>query len=152
MTRCWCYKLTLTGGALRSTIGMRKTFWGWVRRRCGTRNPSAKCPPCWSPTLVLETGLHYWSAETKEWLDADPSFSVNATGDAFVANRTLGQLRASAQINTAGAITRSAGQQFVPSLGPQKLSLLKLLQPRPHNHPCRVIRVQMGGSFNYLSL
>ena len=61
--------------------------------------------PGGTPTLVLETGLHYWSAETKEWLPTDPSFSINATRDAFVASRTLGQLRASAQINTAGAIT-----------------------------------------------
>ena len=61
--------------------------------------------PGGAPTLVLETGLHFWSAETQEWLPAEPSFSVNATGDAFVANKTLGQLRASAQINTVGAIT-----------------------------------------------
>ncbi|MGO8930911.1 MAG: hypothetical protein ACLQU3_28980, partial [Limisphaerales bacterium] len=61
--------------------------------------------PGGAPTLVLETGLHYWSADTQQWLPAEPSFSVNATGDAFVADKTLGQLRASAQINTAGAIT-----------------------------------------------
>ena len=61
--------------------------------------------PGGAPTLVLETGLHYWSAAMQAWLPADPSFSVNATGDAFVANKTLGQLRASAQINAVGAIT-----------------------------------------------
>ena len=60
--------------------------------------------PGGAPTLVLETGLHYWSAETQEWFPADPSFSIDATRDAFVANKTLGQLRASAQINTVGAI------------------------------------------------
>ena len=67
--------------------------------------PPSDGSPGGAPTLVLETGLHYWSAETKEWLPAEPSFSINATGDAFVANKTLGQLRASAQINTVGAIT-----------------------------------------------
>jgi hypothetical protein len=50
------------------------------------------------------------------------------------------------------AAARSAGQQFIPSLGSQKLRHLKLLQFRPHNHPCWVIRAQMGGSFKILSL
>jgi hypothetical protein len=66
--------------------------------------PSSDGSPGGAPTLVLETGLHYWSPETQEWLPTDPSFSISAAGDAFVANKTLGQLRASAQINTAGAI------------------------------------------------
>jgi hypothetical protein len=61
--------------------------------------------PGGAPTLVLETGLHYWSAETQQWLPAEPSFSIDATGDAFVGNKTLGQLQAAAQINTVGAIT-----------------------------------------------
>ena len=82
--------------------------------------PSSDGSPGGTPTLVLETGLHYWSAETKEWLPADPSFSMNATRDAFVAHRTLGQLRASAQINTVGAITvnldpQDATRQLVTS-------------------------------------
>jgi hypothetical protein len=67
--------------------------------------PPSDGSPDGAPTLVLETGLHYWSPETKEWLPAEPSFSISATRDAFVADRTLGQLRASAQVNTAGAIT-----------------------------------------------
>ncbi|MGO8931762.1 MAG: hypothetical protein ACLQU3_33320 [Limisphaerales bacterium] len=76
--------------------------------------------PGGAPTLVLETGLYYWSADAQQWLPADPSFSINATGDAFVANKTLGQLRASAQINTAGAITvnldpQDATRQLVTS-------------------------------------
>jgi hypothetical protein len=66
--------------------------------------PSSDGSPGGAPTLVLETGLHYWSPATQEWLPADPSFSISAVGDAFVANKTLGQLRASAQINSAGAI------------------------------------------------
>jgi hypothetical protein len=43
-----------------------------------------------TPTLVLETGLHYWSSGTQEWLPDDPSFSIDALDDAFVANKTLG--------------------------------------------------------------
>ncbi|MGO8928262.1 MAG: hypothetical protein ACLQU3_15440 [Limisphaerales bacterium] len=73
-----------------------------------------------APTLVLETGLHYWSADAQQWLPADPRFSINATGDAFVANKTLGQLQANAQINTVGAITvnldpQDATRQLVTS-------------------------------------
>lgn len=66
--------------------------------------PSSDGNPGGTPTLVLETGLHYWSPKTKEWLSSAPSFSIDATGDAFVADKTLGKLRASTQINTVGAI------------------------------------------------